>query len=233
MEEIASALISLQELDQILTKQKIRFVKISKVIELGGGLVKLKSNYDKMKRDNLQSQLNVSKIDSEISEIETKSSELQEKLYGGSITNMRELTAIEAEYNSLSNILIEKNQDRTTALSQVSDTKESMERMNIDLDQRKNVWVKEKKSLVKEKSEIGKKFNTKLKDRNQFIDKIPEDIFKDYNRLFKANNGIAIVTVKRDICQGCLVKLPVGDIDKMKNSTLPVLCSSGKHFLTE
>ena len=146
---------------------------------------------------------------------------------------MRELTAIEAEYNSLSNILIEKNQDRTTALSQVSDTKESMERMNIDLDQRKNVWVKEKKSLVKEKSEIGKKFNTKLKDRNQFIDKIPEDIFKDYNRLFKANNGIAIVTVKRDICQGCLVKLPVGDIDKMKNSTLPVLCSSGKHFLTE
>ena len=137
------------------------------------------------------------------------------------------------EDNSLSNILIEKNQDRTTALSQVSDTKESMERMNIDLDQRKNVWVKEKKSLVKEKSEIGKKFNTKLKDRNQFIDKIPEDIFKDYNRLFKANNGIAIVTVKRDICQGCLVKLPVGDIDKMKNSTLPVLCSSGKHFLTE
>ena len=209
MDEIASALISLQELDQILTKQKIRFVKISKVIELGGGLVKLKSNYDKMKRDNLQSQLNVSKIDSEISEIETKSSELQEKLYGGAITNMRELTAIEAEYNSLSNILIEKNQDRTTALSQVSDTKESMERMNIDLDQRKNVWVKEKKSLVKEKSEIGKKFNTKLKDRNQFIDKIPEDIFKDYNRLFKANNGIAIVTVKRDICQGCLVKLPV------------------------
>ena len=63
--------------------------------------------------------------------------------------------------------------------------------------------------------------------------KIPEDIFKDYNRLFKANNGIAIVTVKRDICQGCLVKLPVGDIDKMKNSSLPVLCSSGKHFLTE
>ena len=62
---------------------------------------------------------------------------------------------------------------------------------------------------------------------------LPEDIFKDYNRLFKANNGIAIVTVKRDICQGCLVKLPVGDIDKMKNSSLPVLCSSGKHFLTE
>ena len=64
MEEIASALISLQELDQILTKQKIRFVKISKIIEQGGGLVKLKSNYDKIKRDNLQSQLNVSKIDS-------------------------------------------------------------------------------------------------------------------------------------------------------------------------
>ena len=146
---------------------------------------------------------------------------------------MRELTAIEAEYNSLSNIITEKNQERTNALSQVSDTKESMEKMNIDLDQIKNLWREKKKSLLKEKSEIGKRFNSKLKDRNQFIEKIPEDIFKDYNRLFKANNGIAIVTVKRDICQGCLVKLPVGDIDKMKNSSLPVLCNSGKHFLTE
>ncbi|MBI64337.1 MAG: hypothetical protein CL778_03530 [Chloroflexi bacterium] len=233
MDEIASALISLQELDQILSKQKIRFVKISRVIEQDGGLVKLQSDYDKIKRDNLQFQLNVSKIDSEILEIQTKSSELQEKLYGGSITNMRELTAIEAEYNSLSNIITEKNQERTNALSQVSDTKESMEKMNIDLDQIKNLWREKKKSLLKEKSEIGKRFNSKLKDRNQFIEKIPEDIFKDYNRLFKANNGIAIVTVKRDICQGCLVKLPVGDIDKMKNSSLPVLCNSGKHFLTE
>ena len=233
MDEIASALISLQELDKILTKQKIRFVRISKIIDHGGGLVKLKSDYDIVKRDNLQSQLNVSKIDSEISEIQTKSSELQEKLYGGSITNMRELTAIEAEYNSLSKILIEKNHERTTALTQVSDTKESMEIMNIDLDQRKNLWGKEKKSLAKEKSDIGKIFNSKLKNRNEFIDKIPEDIFKDYNRLFKANNGIAIVTVKREICQGCLVKLPVGDIDKMKNSSVPVLCNSGKHFLTE
>tara|TARA_B100001123_G_C15247967_1_gene1001667 strand:+ start:61 stop:762 length:702 start_codon:yes stop_codon:yes gene_type:complete len=233
LDEIASALISLQELDQILSKQKIRFVKISRVIEQDGGLVKLQSDYDKIKRDNLQFQLNVSKIDSEILEIQTKSSELQEKLYGGSITNMRELTAIEAEYNSLSNIITEKNQERTNALSQVSDTKESMEKMNIDLDQIKNLWREKKKSLLKEKSEIGKRFNSKLKDRNQFIEKIPEDIFKDYNRLFKANNGIAIVTVKRDICQGCLVKLPVGDIDKMKNSSLPVLCNSGKHFLTE
>ena len=69
MDEIASALISLQELDQILSKQKIRFVKISRVIEQDGGLVKLQSDYDKIKRDNLQFQLNVSKIDSEILEI--------------------------------------------------------------------------------------------------------------------------------------------------------------------
>ena len=150
MDEIASALISLQELDQILSKQKIRFVKISRVIEQDGGLVKLQSDYDKIKRDNLQFQLNVSKIDSEILEIQTKSSELQEKLYGGSITNMRELTAIEAEYNSLSNIITEKNQERTNALSQVSDTKESMEKMNIDLDQIKNLWREKKKSLLKE-----------------------------------------------------------------------------------
>ena len=70
MDEIASALISLQELDQILSKQKIRFVKISRVIEQDGGLVKLQSDYDKIKRDNLQFQLNVSKIDSEILEIQ-------------------------------------------------------------------------------------------------------------------------------------------------------------------
>ena len=56
---------------------------------------------------------------------------------------------------------------------------------------------------------------------------------RDYIRLFKSNNGVAIVKVNKGICQGCLVRLPIGDVDKMRSTSYPVLCNSGRHFLTD
>lgn len=233
MDEIATALMGLQDLDMILSKKKNQYLKISRTLDLGGGVSKLKNDVDKLKRETLKSQLEVSKMESDITDLESKSSELQQKLYGGSITNMRELTAVEAEYNSIKNNVDEITRKRVLARNLVSTTSEAFTNMSEELKIREVEWVKDKKNLQKEKSELGKNYNSNLKNRSQFTDKIPDKIMRDYIRLFKSNNGVAIVKVNKGICQGCLVRLPIGDVDKMKSTSYPVLCNSGRHFLTD
>ncbi|MBI21059.1 MAG: hypothetical protein CL780_02275 [Chloroflexi bacterium] len=233
MDEIAIALIGLQDLDMILSKKKNQYLKISRTLDLGGGVSKLKNDVDKLKRETLKSQLEVSKMESDITDLESKSSELQQKLYGGSITNMRELTAVEAEYNSIKNNVEEINRKRNLAKDLVSTTTEAFINLSEELKIREVEWIKDKKNLQKEKSKLGKNYNSHLKNRSQFTDKIPDKIMRDYIRLFKSNNGVAIVKVNKGICQGCLVRLPIGDLNKMKSTDHPVLCNSGRHFLTD
>ena len=233
MDEIATALMGLQDLDLILSRKKNQYLKISRTLDLGGGVSKLKNDVDKLKRETLKSQLEVSKMESDITDLESKSSELQQKLYGGSITNMRELTAVEAEYHSIKNNVDDINRKRNLAKNLVSTTTEAFTNLSEELKIRQVEWIKDKKNLQKEKSELGKNYNSYLKNRSQFTDKIPDKIMRDYIRLFKSNNGVAIVKVNKGICQGCLVRLPIGDVDKMKSTSYPVLCNSGRHFLTD
>ena len=146
---------------------------------------------------------------------------------------MRELTAVEAEYNSIKNNVNEVNKKHDLAKNLVSTTSDAFANLSKELKEREVEWIKDKKNLQKEKSELGKNYNSHLKNRSQFTDKIPDKIMRDYIRLFKSNNGVAIVKVNKGICQGCLVRLPIGDVDKMMSTDYPVLCNSGRHFLTD
>ena len=69
MDEIATALMGLQDLDLILSRKKNQYLKISRTLDLGGGVSKLKNDVDKLKRETLKSQLEVSKMESDITDL--------------------------------------------------------------------------------------------------------------------------------------------------------------------
>jgi len=233
LDDIARTLMSLQDLDQVLARQKHQYISISKELDLQGGISIIKEKVEKARMMELESKVEIAKIESEVSSLESKSSELEEKLYSGIITNIRELTAIETEYARVKQSLEELKKKIDSARSKIDEISNRYETMNQNLVQKKDAWEKVKGNLVQEKSVLGKKYNKRLKERNVFAESIPEDFMRDYIRLFRSNRGVAIVRVTKGICQGCLVKLPVGDLEKMKFADSPVLCNSGRHFLTE
>jgi predicted nucleic acid-binding Zn-ribbon protein len=72
-----------------------------------------------------------------------------------------------------------------------------------------------------------------LEVRNAEVSQIPEADLARYTRLFRSNRGIAIVRVDRGVCQGCAVRLPIGELTRLRSADGPIPCSCGRALLTE
>ena len=80
---------------------------------------------------------------------------------------------------------------------------------------------------------MGNEFNKMLELRNAEASEIPDEDLARYTRLFRSNRGVAVVKVERGVCQGCAVRLPVGELTRLRNSDGPIPCSCGRALLTE
>ena len=98
---LSNSLISLQQTDQQLLEKKQTFVTLQNEIQSQGGLIKLREQCEKQKQQELEAKLEVARLQSELNSLKSKVSEIEQRLYGGSITNVKELNAIEIEYSSM------------------------------------------------------------------------------------------------------------------------------------
>ena len=77
--------------------------------------------------------------------------------------------------------------------------------------------------------------NQNIKNHFQRSIRIDNELTKEfldhYNRISKSNPGSAIVKVDRGVCQGCLVKLPMSEINKIRLAENPIIGSCCNRLL--
>ena len=91
---IAQSLLSLQSTDQTLALRRRDYRGVEQELKSEDGLPELRENCEKTKVRELESKVEPARLESEIAMLKEKVSELETRLYGGAITNVRELTAI-------------------------------------------------------------------------------------------------------------------------------------------
>ena len=160
-------------------------------------------------------------------------SELETRLYGGSITNVRELTAIETEHSAVRRSLAQVEESIAPAEVAAEHARQQFEDLTKELAEKEKHWTTRLIELRQEKVKMGNEFNKMLELRNAEASEIPDEDLARYTRLFRSNRGVAVVKVERGVCQGCAVRLPVGELTRLRNSDGPIPCSCGRALLTE
>ena len=159
--------------------------------------------------------------------------ELETRLYGGSITNVRELTAIETEHSAARRNLAQVEESIAPAEVAAEHARQQYEDLTKELEEREKTWETRKVELRQEMAKRGNAFNEMLKARNLEAAQIPEEDLARYTRLFRSNRGVAVVRVDRGVCQGCAVRLPVGELNRLRAADGPIPCSCGRALLPE
>ena len=230
---IAKSLLSLQDTDQTLALRRREYREVEEELKSEGGLPELRDNCEKIRVRELEAKVETARLESDLATLKTQVGELETRLYGGAITNVRELTAIETEHSAVRRNLAKIEESIAPAEVAAEYAHQQFEDLTSELADKEKLWENRRVELGQTKTKVGTEFNRMLELRNAEASQIPEEDLARYNRLFRSNRGIAVVRVDRGVCQGCAVRLPVGELTRLRNSDGPIPCSCGRALLTE
>ena len=230
----ARSLLDLQETDQKLALCRRAYRQIVAELESEGGVPDLKSQLERAKVRQLELKVEAARNESEAASLRDKVKQLGERLYSGAITNVRELTAIETEHNTARRELARVDESIAPSKLAAEEAEQAHTRLTDELAEREKSWTARRKELLKERSRIGSDYKKIGAQRESATTGIPAPDLETYNALLPRMNGVAVVRVDRGVCQGCRVKLPIGEISRMQSAVGLVNCSScGRILLTE
>ena len=230
---IAKSLLSLQDTDQALALRRRDYRAVEKELKSEGGLPELRDSCEKTRLRELEAKVETARLESDLATLKEQVSELETRLYGGSITNVRELTAIETEHSAVRRSLAQVEESIAPAEVAAEHARQQFEDLTKELAEKEKYWNTRLTELRQEKVKVGNEFNKMLELRNAEASEIPDEDLARYTRLFRSNRGVAVVKVERGVCQGCAVRLPVGELTRLRNSDGPIPCSCGRALLTE
>lgn len=230
----ARFLLGLQETDQQLARRRRAFREITEELESEGGIPALKEGLEKARHRELEAKVEAARNESEAASLKEKVARLEERLYSGSITNVRELTAIETEHNSARRELARADESIAPLKSIAEEAHQEHGRLQAELAKREQEWAERKGSLTRERNRISKEYKKIGSEREAATQGISAPDLEIYNALLPRMNGVAVVRVDRGVCLGCRVRLPIGEISRIQNATGLVNCSScGRILLSD
>ena len=224
-------LAALQELEQALSRATARLGEIRRLRAEPPELLAAREEAAAAQENlaSLQRKLRATEV--EATSTRQKRQAGQERLYGGSVTNPRELTGLEREAESLSRRL-QQLEDQILELmlgvEEATETSEAKTRHLTDLEQRHS---QRRAQLEAEGQELQAEAARLRQDLQRLRGALPADLLGRYDSLKARKGGRAIAPLQRGVCQACGVQVPTHVAQRAQQSEELVPCPSCGRFL--
>ena len=225
--------LELQKIDGILDKEEnkketlpLNMVKIKK--EIKEVTNKLKSKSEEFK--NLK--IKMKRVELDLKEKTNKIEKHQEDLFGGKISDIKELKQLQklvAKYKEEKNGIEE---DLLVLMEEAENFNKIIISLGEDLKKKEEKFKKCKEETSEIILETIKEINSLNDKRKALIGEI-EDIrfFKQYELLRKDKGGNVILEIDNTICPGCYLDLPSDVIYHLKRDQSMVICPNCSRIL--
>jgi len=233
IEEEYAVLLELQKIDIDIDEEEKKKRNLPLMIE---GIVKetqgLKDSL-KNKNENCKNlQIKIRRKELDLAEKSNKINKHQEDLYGGKISDIKELKQIQ---KVIANYKEEKDsieEDVLDLMEEMEDLDKSIGHLDEDLKVKEKEFKKRKEEMDLARSAIEKNMNSFNVKREEILNKITDDrLLKEYELLRKEKGGKAIMEVDGSICPGCYLDLPSDVIYQLKKNRKIIICPNCSRIL--
>ena len=150
----------------------------------------------------------------------------EQRLYGGRVTNPKELASLQEDTVSVKRWREKKEEDMLEALVAEEDAEKTLSGAKSNLGQILARWEADQQDLVAERSQIETQQDEILQQRGSLIASIdPEDI-GTYQALRQRKGGRAVVAVQEGICEGCRMPPPTSQVQQARTGETLVFCNN-------
>jgi len=220
----AKQLYELQELDTDIEQkeedlaQKTRLLGDRKVLDDAQNLLTAKQqNLEEMKHEHREAEAEVDDLLSKITEIEGQ-------LYGGKVTNPKELSNLQHELNTMKAKSDELENNALEIIDRVEETEKNVAVAADDYRKTEDEWQRDQKQLSVDIDELKANLvDLKLK-RQQLAEQIERQALALYERI-RQQKKQAVVKVEQGICRACRIALSASTMQKARSGQ-PVQCGT-------
>lgn len=148
--------------------------------------------------------------------LNTKITSEERRLYGGKVSNVKEMTSIESEIQSLRrrlSALDDRMLETMMALEAAQTDQRAAAEKLIALEQR---WATHLAGLQQQQRAVEAELGEVEIAVTGLRAGLPSDALADYDDLRRKKGGRAVAAIHRGRCEGCQVALPIANIDRAR-----------------
>ncbi|TET05857.1 MAG: hypothetical protein E3J83_06545 [Candidatus Atribacteria bacterium] len=233
IEEQYDMLLELQKIDIDIDEEEKKKRDLPLMIEgISKKIRELKDSLKNKKENYKNLQVKLKRIELDLTEKSNKIKKHQEDLYGGKISDIKELKQIQ---KVIANYKEEKDsieEDVLDLMEEMEDLDKSIGHLNEDLKVKEKEFKKRKEEMDLASLVIEKNMNSFNIKREEILNKITDHrLLKEYEHLRKEKNGKAIMEVEGSICPGCYLDLPSDAIYQLKKNRKIIICPNCSRIL--
>lgn len=230
MKEELKELVKLQEVDKAITS--LLYEKELLPAELQRFEETIKNEESAIKAEE-ETKLNLIKErrqkEREAEEKNTQRKKLQGQLY--QVKTNQEYAALMQELNSIKTEIDKIEEETIILMEKIDGIERALACEQKEVDKRRKELEAARKSNAEKEARLAEKLNNWEKVRSEKTISLPVELLHEYERIRRGRNGIALVEVKNNACQGCFMELPPQVISEMRLGQRFIFCENCNRLL--
>lgn len=226
-----SQLNDLQEIDrEILTREasllevEARTGESEEIAEARALLAEMRARRDQLGRTQRDAE-------GQAEDFQAKIAGFEAKLYGGEVTNPKELVVLQEEVSLLNQAKTKVDDSLLETLEQIDGLQGDIQAQESRLAEMEQAWVQEQERLTTEQDKLNVELEQYRTRRNVFASRIEPKDLSLYQTLLLAKGGRAVAKVERNACQGCRITIAMNQLHRARSGQEVVQCPSCQRIL--
>ncbi|MBN2002635.1 MAG: hypothetical protein JXA21_04700 [Anaerolineae bacterium] len=146
-------------------------------------------------------------LEFELSKTQNKLQQTERQLYGGSVTNARELQDLQTEAETLRRRIASLENDLLSAMDVQEETDSAVTSAQNHLRDLQSQWEEQHQHLLTEREEQKKRGNVLMEELQGVKKQIPPAILDAYRYLKDRTGGLPVARLKGNMCSRCGVEV--------------------------
>jgi hypothetical protein len=227
----APELFALQETDQALDRAQARLAEIEAQLVESEELVSAREAVEERRNVLEELRSHLSDAENIVEDVRAKAAEVESKLYGGKVTNPKELSDLDADLRSIKHLIGNREDTLLGLLVEIDEADKQLGAADSVYSEIEGGWKQEQEALLREKAQIEPEIASLQARREQQVPGIDGPSLRLYQLLRDRHAGRAVARLERGMCQGCRITLPMSLLQKARSGTGLVQCVSCERIL--
>ena len=226
-----SNLFNLQEIDRSIAAARERIAEINAQLEDDANLLAALRVVKEAEAKLTEVRSEHSTADHAVQAQRTKIKQNEQALYGGSVTNPKELEDLQLEHESLQRYLVTLEDRLLETMIELDEAEAAFENADAELDLVKVQSAAQNSDLVAEKEALEKDIERLESEREAVLGNISPDDLATYENLKDRFQGMVIAEVSGGNCSICGVDLARSKLQDIQSGSELIRCSQCNRIL--
>jgi predicted nucleic acid-binding Zn-ribbon protein len=223
-------LYELQQLDLRLENTAEMLSQVEHQLNHNEALEKAKADLQGIQKEQAALQEKQRAAEHAVDDLQAKLKPIQQKLFAGSVSNSKELSAMQQQANQLKSHVREEEDKVLDMMGQAEALQNAAAAKAASVDKIEREWAEKRNQLQAEQSELMATTDSDRKKKDEILGQIDPKHVQLYERLRQKKQGNAVAKIEQGRCQGCKITVPVNELTQARAGEL-VQCGSCSRVL--